>query len=97
MTLDELAELSPDSLTADGFEDAIIGVTVNHHHPMVVVYDYRKCVEILMRRDGMTDEEAVEYLDFNTLGAYVGKFGPLFVDPIEREGADERRSGDTPA
>lgn len=83
MTMDELAELNPEALTADGFEDAIIGVTVNHHHPVVVVYDYRKCVETLVSQ-GLSEEDAVEHLDFNTLGAYVGKNGPLYMEPIER-------------
>lgn len=82
MTIDELAEQNPEALTADGFEDAIIGVTINHHHPMVVVYDYRKCVEILVAQ-GMTDEEAEEYLSFNTLGAYVGEHGPLYMERID--------------
>lgn len=84
MTIDELAEQNPEALTADGFEDAIIGVTINHHHPMVVVYDYRKCVEILVSQ-GMTDEEAEEYLSFNTLGAYVGEHGPLYMERIDNE------------
>jgi hypothetical protein len=83
VTLDELSDLSPESLLADGFEDAIIGVTVNHHHPMVVIYDYQKCIQVLMERDGLTDEKAVEYLDFKTLGAYVGEYGPLYMDRIE--------------
>jgi hypothetical protein len=84
MTIDELAEQNPEALTADGFEDAIIGVTINHHHPMVVVYDYRKCVEILVSQ-GLTDEEAEEYLSFNTLGAYVGEHGPLYMERIDNE------------
>lgn len=84
MTLDELAEANPDALTADGFEDAIIGVTINPHHPMVVVYDFQKCVEILIAQ-GLSEEDAVEYLEFNTLGAYVGKNGPLYMERIERE------------
>ena len=87
MTIDEIAEYNPDALLADGFEDAIIGLTINPHHPMVVVYDYQKCVEILMAK-GLSDEEAVEYLEFNTLGAYVGKNGPLYMERIHKEGGD---------
>jgi hypothetical protein len=34
---------------------------------------------VLVERDGMTAEEADEFLSFNTLGAYVGENGPLFV------------------
>ncbi len=76
---EEIVEVNPEALTADGFDDAIIGYTVSTHHPHVVVYDVDKCVEILVERDGMTHEEADEYLSFNTLCCYVGENTPLFV------------------
>ena len=79
MSLEDLAELNPDALLADGLEAAIIGYTVNQHRPHVVVYDIQKCVEVLIERDGMTYEDAEEYLSFNTLGAYVGENGPVYV------------------
>lgn len=79
MSIEELAELNPDALTPDGLEDAYIGYTVNHHHAHVAVYSFEKCVEIFMTRDGMTQEDADEFLSFNTLGAWVGENGPLFV------------------
>jgi hypothetical protein len=36
-------------------------------------------VGVLVTRDGMTPEDAEEYLAFNTLGAYVGPATPLHV------------------
>ena len=72
--IEDLAELNPDALLADGLEAALVGYTVNHHHPHV-----EKCVQVLVDRDGMTAEEADEFLSFNTLGAYVGENGPLYV------------------
>jgi hypothetical protein len=66
-------------LMADGLEDALVGVTMNHHHATVFVYDYDLCIKVLVDRDGMSEEEADEFLQFNTLGAYVGDDGPLFV------------------
>jgi hypothetical protein len=74
-----LGEINPEALLADGLEDAFIGYTVNHHHAHVAVYDIDKCIEVLVSRDGMTHEEADEYLSFNTLGAYVGENGPIFI------------------
>lgn len=74
-----LAELNPDALLADGLEAALVGYTVNHHHPHVAVYDIDKCVQVLVKRDGMTPEEADEFLSFNTLGACVGENGPMYV------------------
>lgn len=79
MNIDDLAELNPDALLADGLEAGLIGHTVNQHHPHVAVYDIQKCIDVLVERDGMTHQEADEYLSFNTLGAYVGENGPLFV------------------
>jgi hypothetical protein len=78
-TLEALAEANPDALLADGLEAALVGYTVNHHHPHVAVYDIDKCVQVLVERDGMTAEEADEFLSFNTLGAYVGENGPMYV------------------
>lgn len=75
----DLRDTNPEALLADGFEAAYLGFTVNQHHATVAVYDYDKCVEVLVTRDEMTDEEADEFLSFNTLGAYVGENGPLFI------------------
>jgi hypothetical protein len=76
---EHMAEVNEDALLADGLEAGIIGYTLNHHSQSVVVYDFDKCVQALVDRDGMTHEEADEFLEFNTLGAYVGPHGPLFV------------------
>lgn len=76
---EDLAELNPGALLADGLETALVGYTVNHHHPHVAVYDIDKCVDVLVERGGMTHEEADEFLSFNTLGAYVGENGPIYV------------------
>lgn len=75
----ELIDINPEALLADGLEGAYIGYVVNHHHNNVAVYDYEKCIEILMQRDGMDYDGADEFLEFNTLGAYVGEQGPLFI------------------
>ena len=55
------------------------GYTVNHHHAHVAVYDINKCIEVLVDRDGMSHEEADEFLSFNTLGAFVGENGPIYI------------------
>ena len=77
--MDELSELNPEALLADGLEAAFVGYTVNHHHAHVAVYDVQKCIDVLVERDGMTHEGAEECLEFNTLGCYVGPNGPLYV------------------
>ena len=75
----ELRDLNPEALTADGFDDAIIGYSVSTIRPHIVIYDVDKCIQILMDRDGMTRDEAEEYLSFNTLCAWVGENTPMYV------------------
>jgi hypothetical protein len=80
-----IAEHNEEALLADGFEEAIIGIAERCSKPPLVVYDARKCVAILMRRDGMDEEEAWEFFNFNTLGAWMGENTPLFLTRYEPE------------
>jgi hypothetical protein len=77
--LQSLAEDYPDCLTADGFDEAILGIVEGAGRETVVAYDYDQCVEILMRDDAMDRETAEEHMDFNVVGAFVGPCTPLFV------------------
>jgi len=74
-----IAEHCEEAMMADGLEDAIIGIAERCSCPSLVVYDFERCVGILMERDGMTEEDAVEFLEFNTVGAWVGPRTPLFL------------------
>ena len=65
-------------LMADGFEEALIGFGTRFNNP-VTIYDLNKCIDILIEGDGMSQEEAIEYMDFNVLGAYVGEETPIFL------------------
>jgi hypothetical protein len=74
-----IAEFNEDAVLFDGYEDAIIGVAERCSTPPLVIYDGEKCIEILMQRDGMDEEEAREFFSFNTLGCWAGEFTPLFL------------------
>jgi hypothetical protein len=77
-----LAELEEDILLMDGFDDAIIGYSQRINDPTLAVYSWELMVKILMERDGMSDEEAMEYIDYNCLGAWVGERTPIIVLPL---------------
>lgn len=66
-----------DVLLADNLDAAFIGLTTNG----IAVYDRQRCVEC-MTEEGMDDEEAIEYLEYNTFSAYVGLKTPLFIDVL---------------
>ena len=76
-------------LKANGFDNALIGIGRRCSQEDVLVYDFNKAVKILVNRDNMTEEEAVEYLEFNTVGAWVGDKTPMFVYPMTIEEIDE--------
>ena len=76
------------ALGADGFEDALIGYGTQFNKDLAI-YDYEKCVVVLMKRDGMTDEEAREYMEYNVCGAYIGKNTPVFLRELADESIDD--------
>lgn len=55
MLMEALAE--EECLLADGYDDALIGITEGMNP--VAVYNTDKCIEILMRDDELTQEEAL--------------------------------------
>lgn len=59
-------------LSADGFHDAIIGVD---ERSMRLIYSVKKCIQILM--ESMTEEEAIEFFEFNIECAFVGEQTPI--------------------
>ena len=61
----ELERKEEQALTADGYDNAIVGLSYDNR----VVYDVDKCIAILQDRDGMRHEEAIEFFCFNTLRA----------------------------
>tara|TARA_R110002012_G_scaffold198410_1_gene367303 strand:- start:402 stop:662 length:261 start_codon:yes stop_codon:yes gene_type:complete len=66
-------------LLADGFEEAFLGPGYRASSEDIAIYNYDACASILVSRDGMSLEEAYEYLDFNVVGSYVGELTPIFL------------------
>lgn len=75
---ERLCELGyEDAIVLEGFDDAIIGTLDDGR----AVYSFDRMVDCLVRVDGMTYEEAVEYICFNTLRAlpYLGESAPVVM------------------
>jgi hypothetical protein len=73
---EQIADINPKALFADGFDDALIGYDARS---FCAVYDYDKTEKILVKRDGMSFTEAHEHMEFNVVGSYVGDFTPVFI------------------
>jgi hypothetical protein len=71
-----------DVLIADGLDEAFLGIGRRCGQPDLAVYSIPKATAILMDRDGMTEDEAREYLEFNSIGAWVGALTPVWVEAM---------------
>lgn len=74
-----LAELDPEILCADGWDEHILGTAFSPGRYLLVVYDGDGIINTLVKRDGLSFEEAVEHFEFNIEGSWVGQRTPVFV------------------
>jgi len=72
--LDDILEAYPEDefYTADGLNNAIIGID---EKSMKLIYSVKRILEIFECRDGMSNEEALEYFEYNVAGAYLSEGG----------------------
>lgn len=79
--LNEILEMYPDEnfTKMDGFDDAIIGVDEINYH---LVYSKSKIIKIMIDRDGMTHEEALDFYGYNVVRSipYQGDKAPILCD-----------------
>lgn len=76
-----------------GFEDVVIYKNPDYESDFLgasdcgrAVYDYDLMVESLMNEDNMSELDAIEFIDYNTLNAYVGGIGngmPIVLHKFE--------------
>lgn len=53
-----------DAIQFEGLDYAIVGVS----HSGYYIYDYDRMIQCFIEDDGMTEEEAVEWIDYNVMG-----------------------------
>lgn len=70
-------------LFAVGFDDAILGMAGHR-----IVYDTSKILKRLQCDHHMTEEQAIEFYEYNIAGAYVGEGTPLFLEHMTKEGIE---------
>lgn len=85
--LEELKNINEDLVylgdTPEQYQDAIVGITYDNNH---VIYDVDKFINLMMVQDGMTYEEAEDWVSYNTARAipYMGECAPILM--YSREG-----------
>ena len=68
-------------LTNFSYDTALIGVSEDNR----AVYDFDKMVEWLVETKGFAYDEAIEWIDYNTIRAlpYTGSDAPIIMYPLE--------------
>ena len=72
-------------LKLDGYDDCILGrangiAISNLNDDGLLIYSTMKIIDKLKLE--MTEEEAIEFFEFNILGAYMGTGTPIFLDDV---------------
>jgi hypothetical protein len=67
-------------LEPEYFDEAIIGVAANAAGMIAVAYSEPTVIKLLMQHDKMDSDEAMEWYQFNILGAHLGDCSPVFID-----------------
>ena len=66
---------NPEAMLVDGHDDALAGYDTKGR----AIYFTDHIIGTLMQRDGMTEEEAFEFFNFNIECAYVGEYTPIYM------------------
>lgn len=75
---------------ADGFDSCILGIMVVDEVARVV-YDKYAMVNCMRLTDAeLSFEDAVEFLEFNVWGAYVGEGTPIYLYTMDGQGEERR-------
>ena len=63
------------------YTSAVVGVDSNGR----VIYDFNLMVDHLVKKDGISSEEAIEFIEYNTMRAlpYTGEKCPIIMYPME--------------
>lgn len=80
---EEFSEINEDLVylgdEPEQYKDAILGLTYDSNH---IVYSYEKLQEIMMKENRWTEEEADEWISYNTARAidYMGEYKPILIN-----------------
>jgi len=66
-----------DLMVMDGYDDCIEGIIERYGQKPIVCYNKAKVLYKL--QEEMTEDEAIEWFEFNQIGAWIGESTPCFL------------------
>mgnify|MGYP003141252963 CR=1 FL=1 len=73
-----LEEYNPEAIMYDGLDDALVGIVSRAGTEPLALYDRDKILKLFVSQ-GMTHEQAEEYICFNIEGCWAGPHTPFLV------------------
>ena len=70
-----------DLIKCDGYDDCILGIMERFGQGPCLAYDKDKMIQKLEK--DMTHQQALEFFDFNIVGAWVGVATPAFISKTD--------------
>tara|TARA_Y100001973_G_scaffold97072_1_gene152671 strand:+ start:293 stop:565 length:273 start_codon:yes stop_codon:yes gene_type:complete len=77
--------MTAEPLIFDSMGDAMIGIAEQAGAKRLAVYKESLIIQVLMRENNWTEEDAWEWYEFNIASAYMGEGTPLII----KDDADE--------
>lgn len=61
----------------ESYDDALIGISEDNR----AIYSFEKMVQWLVEKDNISEEEAIEWIEYNTIRAlpYIGSKAPIIM------------------
>lgn len=72
--------VDPDAVIWTDCDEAIVGTGYRCGQKTLFVYDHEALVTVFIKQ-GMDQEEAIEWVDYNIVGAWVGEGTPIILYP----------------
>ena len=67
------------------YDHCMVGIGYRFNAGPLAVYDIERVLQVL-EKDGMTEEEAIEWYEYNIIGGWVGDGTPIFINLFQEEG-----------
>ena len=74
-----LREANPEAIILPYFQDAYIGFTLQAGDRALATYDFDLCIDSLIKRKGMTRDQALEHFAMDVAEVYEGRNTPLIL------------------
>jgi len=78
--IEKVLEENDEAILADGFESSAIGVGYRCGQKPVIVYDYKKCIEEIIKSKGVSRLEAVDFFHYNVVRCWIDENSPIFLE-----------------